>query len=784
MAAKRAAGRGKAQVHPRPKQPWPGVADASRRNAIAQRAKQRVPKLAAASCAEAAPGRRGPPLKRAASSGGDSEPTTSPRPQKRQRGAAPGSSEAASSSALAVKVAPSDISPPKAKRRAAECPRSSAAEVEEIAHGSGSGGHYDVLRITRTATVAEVRSAYRKGALATHPDKGGDPKDFRRLVAAFAILSDPRKRTEYDRHLQESGLQDGLRRLRPRRRKADEHGDEALTALGGRARLLQQQIIEKMGASLEWCEDLEAVETELLAALCRQLSDRLKPLGSCRRRVAPSAARSDRTRICTQQKCVYALHSTSGTVSYFVQLSWAKFMVRTGTTPCLAEAIDWHIALAEIASLHSGRSATSESLDPITAEEERRLLESVPGITPFYRALGINPNTTGTGEKHRFINAPLTRCCRLAVRQYHDLLALARRGVSAASLAVERQRLRLEAAAREKALLTMEWSLLQAIQSRLKDRGFDVQALRRRSPSLSLSQTSASSAQERVERLQKSTALVPSRRPGRSSIQPSLKAHPQDESPASALQALLGLSTDETAEVVEALRALPRGEVQRRARHLLAGLLPSRSRSSVASPARARRASALALVAPSEPSAAEALLLPAPDCALADISCVDASRNLLAWLGWADLCPLRSASKSAAAHVKYETWTRLKDFIYVPGQFDPTSHRSIRGRMLPITAEDVCRRLVRFLGQPMHASFVERMDLRQAPIGALQSVSLLSVLKNGMPRLKQVTAPQEGWGGPAERRRFVNSLSSHVSVDFSLPMRDGVTPSQQKKRRM
>ena len=31
-------------------------------------------------------------------------------------------------------------------------------------------GHYDVLGIARTASNLEIRSAYRKGALQTHPD--------------------------------------------------------------------------------------------------------------------------------------------------------------------------------------------------------------------------------------------------------------------------------------------------------------------------------------------------------------------------------------------------------------------------------------------------------------------------------------------------------------------------------------------------------------------------------------------------------------------------------------
>ncbi|WFC97552.1 Type I HSP40 co-chaperone [Malassezia yamatoensis] len=51
--------------------------------------------------------------------------------------------------------------------------------------------------------------AYRKKALALHPDKGGDPEVFKEVTAAYEALSDPDKREMYDRFgmegLSESG---------------------------------------------------------------------------------------------------------------------------------------------------------------------------------------------------------------------------------------------------------------------------------------------------------------------------------------------------------------------------------------------------------------------------------------------------------------------------------------------------------------------------------------------------------------------------------------------------
>jgi curved DNA-binding protein CbpA len=38
-----------------------------------------------------------------------------------------------------------------------------------------------VLGVPESATVAEVRAAFRRLALATHPDRGGDPGAFMRV---------------------------------------------------------------------------------------------------------------------------------------------------------------------------------------------------------------------------------------------------------------------------------------------------------------------------------------------------------------------------------------------------------------------------------------------------------------------------------------------------------------------------------------------------------------------------------------------------------------------------
>lgn len=58
---------------------------------------------------------------------------------------------------------------------------------------------YDDLNVASDASPAEIKAAYRKQAKRTHPDKGGSQKDFEKVTRANMVLSDPVKRSKYDR---------------------------------------------------------------------------------------------------------------------------------------------------------------------------------------------------------------------------------------------------------------------------------------------------------------------------------------------------------------------------------------------------------------------------------------------------------------------------------------------------------------------------------------------------------------------------------------------------------
>src|SRR3984957_1672206 len=61
---------------------------------------------------------------------------------------------------------------------------------------------YDILGVAKTASAAEIKSAFRKLAKKNHPDQSKEPraKDrFAEIGSAYEILGDEKKRAAYDR---------------------------------------------------------------------------------------------------------------------------------------------------------------------------------------------------------------------------------------------------------------------------------------------------------------------------------------------------------------------------------------------------------------------------------------------------------------------------------------------------------------------------------------------------------------------------------------------------------
>ncbi|KAJ6733698.1 CHAPERONE PROTEIN DNAJ 11 CHLOROPLASTIC-LIKE [Salix koriyanagi] len=80
-----------------------------------------------------------------------------------------------------------------------------AAESSRVDSGRKSPSLYEILRVKRTASLTEIKGAFRSLAKVYHPDVSGsddgeqlDGLDFADIYNAYETLSDPAARAMYD----------------------------------------------------------------------------------------------------------------------------------------------------------------------------------------------------------------------------------------------------------------------------------------------------------------------------------------------------------------------------------------------------------------------------------------------------------------------------------------------------------------------------------------------------------------------------------------------------------
>src|SRR4030067_1916696 len=90
--------------------------------------------------------------------------------------------------------------------------------------------YYETLSVSRDASPEEIKKAYRRLAKKYHPDvskDGTSAEKFKQIAEAYEVLSDPEKRTKYNRfgHVgPEQGFDFNARDFRRAREAFDEFG--------------------------------------------------------------------------------------------------------------------------------------------------------------------------------------------------------------------------------------------------------------------------------------------------------------------------------------------------------------------------------------------------------------------------------------------------------------------------------------------------------------------------------------------------------------------------------
>jgi curved DNA-binding protein CbpA len=118
---------------------------------------------------------------------------------------------------------------------------------------------YDILEVSSTADLDEIKAAYRRLSTQVHPDRGGSGALFRLVREAYETLSDENLRAEYDRF----GVRSGGPPRRARRADGGSGEDEDVTTLAERTSVLNESLLRLEAAAISDHDRLEVYRVQL-----------------------------------------------------------------------------------------------------------------------------------------------------------------------------------------------------------------------------------------------------------------------------------------------------------------------------------------------------------------------------------------------------------------------------------------------------------------------------------------------------------------------------------------
>lgn len=523
-------------------------------------------------------------------------------------------------------------------------------------------GYYGILRIKRTATIEEIRRAYKTQALISHPDKGGSDEAMCQVKEAFEVLSDPLQRASYDFRIQSdpSLSGDGLTRTVA----ADTGGDSQDTEATLKDTAWKKCVLVAR-AALERCrlgEDLDLTGLTALDLLALQqfLSDRgFQPFSSSS---APSANEvSFRGNVSITRR--------QGSNQYEVSTrpsAMSGLEVYTQKTSSLPDALDWQIALDILnRSVNSGTSLE---------EAARKAWTEAPNIKIFYRS-----RTGG-------VWTPSTEHPLLAVKHRNVLERnRMRSGTGKSKLLKARTAAANEISANNASFARRQASVLKDVDGHLLAQTFKLDSISK------ASQRQAEDAEQRRDLAEQRQVNC--------------------DTAARQLQLALQLDSQTAAEAAIRLKRLPAAEVQRRRAALLAPqraqAVRDRARPAVAMPVAPQREKAIKNRARPAVDMPVAVVCPVADLPWLSDCPIVVARMPVQWLSFFELLTFQVCARSAKTFGQEELWARCRHVS------SPPMRSSRQGRRLKPRDKDISKLWycwARFLQRKQLDAAVESLD--------------------------------------------------------------------------